>query len=209
MKKTEVSKETKIDLSLIVIYAILMIILFTNNFFLRYELLNFTIVISVAFISFILFKLWFYTNVFLENKDKKALKFLVSFFLQTNNKNEIYKILNLYFSGYSENQIKKLVNKYFKKNDTLFKTGKFLRFESILYRKYLVYIMSSYKYSDKSIKKKEILKKYVNILFPSSNMLQHIDYYLFSASKKTNTDNCWHGKLLKVSGYSLKLRFQL
>ncbi len=186
MKTKQKNPGFKINLMIVLVYGILMIVLFANQFFQKQELLNLTIVISVAFILFILYRIWFYTGIFLRNKDKSALSFLVSFFIEMGQEKDFENYISRYFLGYNKKQIQRIVRKYLESNKSIFIFGKKLRFNSIFYRKYLGYIMLSYNFSNISKYQKEVLKKYINILFPSSNMLQQIDYYLFSHSKSRN-----------------------
>ncbi len=186
MKNKQNTYKNSIDFIIVFVYGAFMFILFVNQFFQTQELLNFTIVITIAFIFFILFRIWFYTSVFLRDKDKNALRFLVSFFIEMGQKEELQSYISQYFSGYNKKQIKRVVRKYLEKKKPVLKIGRTLRFNTVFYRKYLGYIMISFNYSNNSNHQKTVLNKYVNILFPSSNMMQQIDYYLFSQSKSGN-----------------------
>lgn len=182
MKNKQNTYRNSIDMIIVFVYGVFMFILFVEEFFQKQELLNFTIVVTIAFIGFILYKIWFYTDVFLRYEDKNALRLLVSFFIEMGEKDNLEKYVSYYFKGYNSNQLRRIVKKSLESESLALKSGKALRFNTLFYRKYLGYIMLSYNYSKNSDSQKEVLKKYINILLLSSNLLQQIDYYLFSFS---------------------------
>ncbi len=180
MKKKQNSFGRLIDLLIVVVYGELTFILFVNQFFQKQELLNFTIVATIAFIGFILYKIWFYTDIRLSIKDRYSLGFLISYFKESEQKSNLFELLYPYFFGYSESQIKNIIKIQSKKKTLLvFYKNRFRR-KSKAYKMYLVYILLSHNYQDN---KNEILKKYVEILFPNSYVQKQVDYYLFSHRK--------------------------